>query len=544
MIFGQRGRIDVINLERNIGILPVKMGTVKLKEYSHNLIHYYDLKILDNEVKKLEIKTNEIKDLLNQNYQNINETSNHFKVINMIKENVETKLSEILPQTRQKRGLINGIGSIFKSITGNLDADDGIRYDKLIQQLRDNQVKITGSMKIQSSLSVKLIDEFKIKIQKISNNQNILQERINQITKVIKESNLEVIVLKDTLARIINIYEIVLSILQDIENSISFAKLGIIHPSIIKPNDLLNELTLLSKYYNPNQIPIQIKSDHLESIMKILKLKCFIYKNQITYIINVPITFVEDFELFRLYPVPIPTSVEGQFKVIIPKSKFIAKNRLDFSFLNAPCIKLNDQQYFCTSEIIESIQKNNPCEIESINNGNISICKPLLVHPSNILIQRLEHTNQWIFIIRHQQNIRLTCHQQDEVKVLKGSFLITIPFGCRVTSDSKRVVNQDFISSSSQPMLFPRLDLSFGKNLQKTPVQIENIALEDLSELKWNYENSIPAVKDIIDYKPSVLSLIILGLLIFACFLFLFQKFITTKKQQPSAIELSSIQLP
>ena len=34
--------------------------------------------------------------------------------------------------TRQKRGLINGIGSIINSITGNLDQDDLITVEKTI----------------------------------------------------------------------------------------------------------------------------------------------------------------------------------------------------------------------------------------------------------------------------------------------------------------------------------------------------------------------------------------------------------------------------
>ena len=40
---------------------------------------------------------------------------------------------------RIKRGLINGLGSIIKSISGNLDQNDAEKYDNLIDQLKNNQ---------------------------------------------------------------------------------------------------------------------------------------------------------------------------------------------------------------------------------------------------------------------------------------------------------------------------------------------------------------------------------------------------------------------
>lgn len=547
MTLASRGKVEITNLENNIGNLPVKLGTAKLKEYSHNLIHYYDLKLLENEIRNLDNKSEKIRNIISQNSYYANESFNHFKIIDLVKSNAYAKLSEFIPQSRQKRGLLNGVGTIFKSITGNLDANDGERYDNLIKQLHDNQIKITNNMKIQNSLSIKLIDEYKNYIRKINTNEKLLEDKINNVINLINKSDLDIIILKDTLARFINVYEVILSILQDIENSVSFAKLGIIHPSIIKPNDLLNELALLTKTYNPNQFPIEITSDNLDSIMKLLNLECFIYKGKITYIINIPISLEESFELFHLYPVPIPTAVEGQFAVILPRSKFIAKNRLDFSFLNEPCITLRQQQYFCKPEMIESRQvHSNPCEIGIIDKGNTSTCKPVLLHPRSLLIERLENTNQWIFVIQHLQNVRFTCQEQDEVKVLKGTYLIEIPIGCQVISGTKKVTNRDFVKSTSQPVLFPRIDSHFGENFQKTPVEIENIGLEDLSDLKLKFEASVPQVNDIIDYNPSVLSLVITGLLVLGLLMFVFQRLRTkpTRGQQPEGFELSDVQLP
>nr|CAI5837800.1 unnamed protein product [Callosobruchus analis] len=82
---------------------------------------------------------------------------------------VDGKLNEIVPSTyetfpsfsiRIKRGLVNGLGSIFKTITGNLDAKDGERFESLISELQNNQNKISEAINSQRTLSVELIDNF------------------------------------------------------------------------------------------------------------------------------------------------------------------------------------------------------------------------------------------------------------------------------------------------------------------------------------------------------------------------------------------------
>lgn len=43
---------------------------------------------------------------------------------------------------RNKRGLVDALGSIIKSISGNLDQNDAINYNNAIKVLQENQNKI------------------------------------------------------------------------------------------------------------------------------------------------------------------------------------------------------------------------------------------------------------------------------------------------------------------------------------------------------------------------------------------------------------------
>jgi hypothetical protein len=53
-----------------------------------------------------------------------------------ITKRLDNKFSEILLETpgRSKRGILNGLGSIWKTLTENLDASDGEYYDQCINK--------------------------------------------------------------------------------------------------------------------------------------------------------------------------------------------------------------------------------------------------------------------------------------------------------------------------------------------------------------------------------------------------------------------------
>lgn len=104
----------------------------------------------------------------------------------------------------------------------------------MINQLQNNHNK-------QNLISTDIINKFDRTIQQISHNENVLQSKISQVVEQqpIKEN---AICIKDMLSQISNMYEVINSVLQDLENSLSFVKLNVMHPSIIKTTDLYNEL--------------------------------------------------------------------------------------------------------------------------------------------------------------------------------------------------------------------------------------------------------------------------------------------------------------
>lgn len=60
-------------------------------------------------------------------------------MLNFNYDRLTIKINNLFSYKRNKRGLINGLGSIVKAISGNLDSEDAVKYDKLFEKINKNQ---------------------------------------------------------------------------------------------------------------------------------------------------------------------------------------------------------------------------------------------------------------------------------------------------------------------------------------------------------------------------------------------------------------------
>lgn len=518
MILGSPATIKVRNLENNIGLIPFKIGRTKITEFTHSIIYYNDLNPLIIEINKLKIKSGNLTEFVTKNINYWNDTSNYLKILKFTEEKVEDKLIEILPHPKRvKRGLINGLGSIFKSITGNLDATDGERYENLIKELQGNQEKLAKNIRIQNTLAVSLIDKFNNTFQQIKHNENLLETKLEQISKIVegqayRENSMFI---KDVMIQLINMYEIIISILQDVENSISFAKLGTMHPSIIKITDLVKLLKSIEMDFKTERVPIEVNLENTILFEKFIKIDSYILSNKITYIIQIPITYPFDFELYHLYSIPIPT--KGQFKAIVPQNKYLAKSKLYYTFTNDPCTKILPQQYICERMDLHEITNTNPCEVQLLDIKNTSTCHHIQIKVTQPMFRRLGESDQWIALLTTKETIKLKCHQQEEVMELVGTFLFEIPTSCQIITNQQTIINKNSYQVQANPyILFPDVDTSRRSPLETSiSLHLENFELDELQDLKMKIIQNQPDLSwTSVFHLPSIWTIFIYGLLV------------------------------
>lgn len=498
---------------------------------------------------KLHNKSSRVIELIHTNQNYSFETSTYLQILNITKEKTEQKLAEIIPHpTRSKRGLINAAGSIFKAVTGNLDASDGERYETLIKQLQLKQQKLSSNIISQNSICLKLIDKFNSTVQKINHNERLLQSKLKQVAFIVESHPYKenVMFIKDVLNQLINLYEITNSMLQDLENSLAFAKLQILHPSIIKLSDLYRELVNMKNQLRPEQLTFPVTLENIQIFEKIIKVDCYLFNNKITYILHVPIMKPETFQLFHLYSIPF--LVDNQFRTIIPKNKYLLKNDLHYTFKDDPCQETISGNFLCTQSIVKNIKEDTPCEIQILQSVKMTNCSQIGLSVLQPIIEQLAESNEWVIVLPEKSTASLKCSEQDEFQKLFGSYLLQLPQNCTISFGNRKIINKQEFKTVHQPVLLPDLDVDVPNPVGKSiTIDLEEVDLDDLQKLKTSLVRSSFIEDQSISMSPSLWTIIIYGMISLSIFYIVYyqvvRKWYYPRRQNPE-VELQDVQLP
>lgn len=515
--------------------MPIKTGKAKITHHTYTMIHYYDLNPIINQINILHERTTNITSYLNTTteYKSYsNRTKNSAEILRFIRERVERKLGEIVLQPqRKKRGLINVLGSAFKAISGNLDASDGERYDNTIKQLETNQRILQMEMASQGSLSNSVIKKFNNTVQQLYRNDKLIEDKINQIQPYLKEIayGRNYAIFKELNDEFINMYEIIDSILQDVENSLVFSRLKIMHPSIITNKELYIELRNLQEKLGESQLALQVTTNNTLLFEKIINLECFIFNNRITHILHVPIVHTPSFNYYHLYSVP--TYARSLFKVVIPQGKFLSINQLHYAYYEEGCQKIMPDLHLCPRKELQTIQEDAPCEIKLLNhNKDASTCRQTEVKIIEPVLNQLDRTNQWILICPKKETIQMFCPEvQDERRKLIGTFLCKIPPGCRMVVKTQTATNEvKVMKPTSEPVLFPDLTTDeITLPILNLSLHLPDLKLDDLYKLREKVfelnEQQILTFEEVAKY-PSFWTIFVYILIAICCFIAVWRK--------------------
>ncbi|XP_030747677.1 alpha-2B adrenergic receptor-like [Sitophilus oryzae] len=90
-------------------------------------------------------------------------------------------------------------------------------------------------------------------------------------------------------------------------------------------------------------------------------------------------------------------------------------NKLYYAYSSDSCTKIFQEQYLCNEVELLEIQEVNPCTVQFLSLKNLSTCQKHNVRVNRPIIKHIENSNQWIFIIPDEENIKLHCHHQEEI---------------------------------------------------------------------------------------------------------------------------------
>lgn len=424
----------------------------------------------------------------------------HISLLAQTSDSIRNKFSEIFMDTRrQKRGILNGAGTLFKAITGNLDASDGEFFTDSINKLNQGQLQIENLMKNQITVTSSVMKTFNETVQKLQIDEQTFNEDITKIDLAIHQINDKLAVVEARLMflevceKLMESYLFLEDNLNNILNSITFARLKIIHTSIISPDHLIAAMREISQNLVKNNLPLPVKYSKIAQYLEIIELEAFQTPSDLVFILRIPLVEQQTYTVFHLYPIPIYDERTSFHHILSFTHKYIARN--DDSLMYIPikdisaCKRLSVRQKLCSELYAYPIDSNAVCEAQLLKNVRSvpENCRSSVIFSEGYNVQRLG-TNAWLVIISEPLHVTINCDKITKTLVLKQNSIVKLQTDCsafigitKVQAEPSKFLN---ISDNSHPILIPyNCCESFPekpKIPQLKPLKLDHINMEEL----------------------------------------------------------------
>lgn len=511
---------DIKDLNRSGGIVPINIGSAKLEETEHILTHYYELNELYKEVDFLNSNYSLLSIKVNSSRKLYDKIYDRCKFYEYVQDLVALKISNIQHHggIRHKRGLINGLGTVIKAITGNLDNDDRERYDKILEELDGRNRATQTKLSKQYSIVNQLITNYNETLQTIQFNNEQIKTKITEIEKIINPFDGQLILYKEVLYLLQSAIHLILNVLSEIETSITFCKLGALHPSIISTHVLELELS-----------KININISDILSYESLIKVQCNIRSERIVYFLTIPVYKAANYNLYYLYSVPWP--VDDSYTTVVPKHRYLLKQdeRNEIIQLSDRCIY--NEIFYCNTELIS--YSNADCEKIILTNGSTNSCPFTKLQVTQNYVSIIPETNYLISVFPTEDQIQIESNNHKETLLLKGIHIIK-PIKESVYYRNSIISTQMTTFGKPSLLSVPPPQLS-TLNVTHMTLKFEDINLRKLDPFHLNLNPTDPNLENTLWYpsiSPSVWTLVLYVTLI-ALFSYTYINYRRANRQAP-----------
>ncbi|XP_037928897.1 uncharacterized protein LOC119663357, partial [Teleopsis dalmanni] len=312
--------LEIHNFKDNYSILPLQLGPARTIENYYNLIHIVNLEEYKSNI-------NSIKNLLNK-FENRDLLTSSLYVTKIKLRELENKLITLTPIKRSRRGLINGLGTTIKFITGNMDSQDADNINKQIENIRSNINIFNSTITNQHWINLHMVQRFNDIALHINREQKIIESFLDKTANKIKEEQDNFIEIQYLNQINFNI-ELLASHISDIAEAVILSRLNILPKLLLSSKELEEIKNSLDKQ--------EVTINTYEQIYELLNLQA--YYNQSNIIFNIQIHYDTAFP-----------KIEGIY--------FCNKPRLEELTAESECMGrlMRNQVAHCPSTTIDDIE--------------------------------------------------------------------------------------------------------------------------------------------------------------------------------------------
>lgn len=393
----------------------------------------------------------------------------------------KTRLDQILPNIRLRRGIFNPLGSFIKVLTGNLDNTDAIRYNDQITKLKDREHSVEHKISIMQKAFDKLVNissDLNFNVRQIyykTNQLEILRQNSTNVYSMLSILN--------SLNQILNNFRTIYNIIMEIETAIAFSKLHTLHQSILNSTELLSILNHIEKHAS---LMYPVTRENLVKIERSIILKSYIDKRNLVFILEVPLVQTDTYAYYKIIPVPLYNPNKNQPYAIIPAYPYLLVNKLQYRPVASACEEDDALRYICSEDNIPQFPKTTCIEEIMLLKNNYSHCYLRPISIEDIKLFKIA-AEQWLLYSKSNTVITETCHNDVLKYTFQGTFLITVNSSCET------MVGNHYIAASSsttnislQTATIQLPEIHEELQRKTTPLDLKGVALDDVKTIMSN----------------------------------------------------------
>lgn len=440
------------------GLYYENIGNLNLYNDKWKLVIYLDLFNYHNEYKMILYYRNiletfcklaESRGLENNECDSLKQTTEYFlKDINTNDKIILEMLgADVQSRSRIRRGLLNIIGSISKTLFGTLDEEDAKFFDSQIQKLKNNQNHLTKLLKEQTSIvQSTLLDRnswFLNRTKLLENKLQITENFVNNL--VVKQNstnyNLEINMKITEIFSLFSFIETIFKSHQEKLLSIIQKSLeGKLDPLIISPVELIKHLSNLQNYMDGLSLPVSPILENTHVLFKLTETNVYFYNNKVTFVLYVPLIIPREYGIYKISSLPTQVSL-NRYAIIVPES-----NNLCIDAVKQHYIMLSDLELaFCKTTVGNNYvcKQKKPILLVHLHGGceanlfvpSLSIpktCNKKILFVAYPIFIQLAQANSWLYTIPTKENVDLNCKsiKQRLSLTLNGTGIFHINSNC------------------------------------------------------------------------------------------------------------------
>lgn len=434
------------------------------------------------------------------------------------------KFEQLIPSYRIKRGLLNPLGSLIKIVTGNLDHDDAVRYDKLISELNGKQIHVDKKITVISTMLDTLVNS----TETLHNNSLILEDRLKRIETIVKtiatkeNNSMYSTYILSMFYLFNNNFRSIYLTLSEIETALALSKVSVLHQSLVNHTELMLMLESISRTHS---LMYPVTLSNMIKIERSMEVKAYVKSNQITYIMEIPLVDNSTYTYYKLYP--LPTMSDNRTTLIIPKYPYLLAKGPKFIPLAKPCREVSTNEYLCTIDDMVLYPEQTCAEQLIKFQKDLSLCIPRVVGIEDIRIQRIGPLS-WILFCKTDVVLTRKCSEDINREPLRGTYILTIDESCTFYIGDTKLSNFRYYAKELYYRVTPIITLPEPKLINVSianTMNLQGVNLDDLKHLSYLLKNGkdlsdseLPSEKGI---KVQSVSLATIILYIFVIFVIL-----------------------